>query len=53
MTRRVVTIQVEEGGGVPLSQFAELSNTLAAMPPGWVIVTIETLYETAGGDPYA
>ena len=41
MIRRVVTVQVAEGGGVPIPQYVELSNTLAGMPPGEYRVTIE------------
>lgn len=41
MTRHIVNVQVEEGGGVPIYQYVELSNTLAGMPPGEYRVTIE------------
>ncbi len=52
MTRRVVTVQVEEGGGVPIPQYVELSNTLAGMPPGKYRVIIEPA-EVKGGEDTA
>lgn len=50
MIRRVVTVQVAEGGGVPIPQYVELSNTLAGMPPGEYRVTIEPAGVKGGED---
>ena len=52
MTRRVVTVQVVEVGGVPVHQYVELSNTLAAMPPGEYNVTIEPVDADEGDTAY-
>jgi hypothetical protein len=52
MTRRVVTVQVAEGGGVPIPQYVELSNALAGMPPGEYRVTIEPA-DAKGGEDHA
>lgn len=52
MTRRVITVQVVEGGGVPIPQYVELSNTLASMPPGEYRVTIEPVDADEGDTAY-
>lgn len=40
---RTILIDVQEGGGVPVPQFVELSNALAKSEPGAYVVTIEPL----------